>query len=41
MGEIIITFLMFVGRLGPLTFGMSLYLSQKAAPEEKDEDVAI
>ncbi|MBN2316894.1 MAG: hypothetical protein JXM79_23405 [Sedimentisphaerales bacterium] len=41
MGKIIITFLMFVGRLGPLTFGMSLFLRRNVTPEEKDEDVAI
>ena len=41
MGKIAITFLMFVGRLGPLTFGMSLFLRQKTLAEEKDEDVAI
>lgn len=41
MGKLAITFLMFVGRLGPLTFGMSLFLRQKALDEEKDEDVAI
>jgi trk system potassium uptake protein TrkH len=41
MGKIVITFLMFVGRLGPLTFGMSLFLRQKTVEEEKDEDVAI
>ncbi len=41
MGKIIVTFLMFVGRLGPLTFGMSLFLRQNLAEEEKDEDVAI
>jgi len=41
LGKIIITCLMFVGRLGPLTFGMSLFLRQKALDEEMDEDVAI
>jgi trk system potassium uptake protein TrkH len=41
MGKIIITFLMFVGRLGPLTFGMSLFLRQKVITSEEDEDVAI
>jgi hypothetical protein len=32
---------MFVGRLGPLTFGMSLFLRQKVITSEEDEDVAI
>ncbi len=40
MGRIIVTFLMFVGRLGPLTFGMSLFLGQKALSEQNN-DVAI
>jgi len=40
LGKIVVTFLMFVGRLGPLTFGMSLFLRQKVVLEE-DEDVAI
>jgi trk system potassium uptake protein TrkH len=41
LGKIVITFLMFVGRLGPLTFGMSLFLRQQTVPEDKDEDIAI
>jgi len=40
LGKIIVTFLMFVGRLGPLTFGMSLFMGRQAAPGE-DGDVAI
>lgn len=40
LGKIIVTFLMFVGRLGPLTFGMSLFLRPEGVLEE-DEDVAI
>lgn len=41
LGKLIVTFLMFVGRLGPLTFGMSLFLRQTPTLEEQDEDVAI
>lgn len=41
LGKIIVTFLMFVGRLGPLTFGMSLFLRREAILKQKDEDVAI
>lgn len=41
MGRIIVTFLMFVGRLGPLTFGISLFLSRKALMGLQDEDVAM
>jgi trk system potassium uptake protein TrkH len=40
LGKIVVIFLMFVGRLGPLTFGMSLFMGRQATPEE-DEDVAI
>jgi len=39
--RIIVTSLMFVGRLGPLAFGISLFLSRKALMALKDEDVAI
>jgi Trk-type K+ transport system membrane component len=41
LGKVIVTFLMFVGRVGPLTFGMVLFLSGKPALPEEDEDVAI
>jgi trk/ktr system potassium uptake protein len=41
LGKVVVTFLMFVGRLGPLTFGMSLFLRQTGLLEERDEDVAI
>ena len=41
LGKLVVTFLMFVGRLGPLTFGMSLFLRQTPPAEEQDEDVAI
>ena len=40
MGRFIVTFLMFVGRLGPLTFGMSLFLGQKPL-SDRNNDVAI
>jgi trk system potassium uptake protein TrkH len=40
LGKLLITFLMFVGRLGPLTFGLSLFLGRGGA-EPRDEDVAI
>ena len=40
LGKLVITFLMFVGRLGPLTFGISLFLG-RASMEPRDEDVAI
>lgn len=40
LGKIVVTFLMFVGRLGPLTFGMSLFLRPEGVLDE-NEDVAI
>jgi trk system potassium uptake protein TrkH len=41
MGKLIIIFLMFIGRLGPLAFGMSLYLSQTGARPRTIEDLAL
>ena len=41
MGRIIVTFLMFVGRLGPLTFGISLFLSRKILTGPEYEDVVV
>lgn len=41
LGKIVVTLLMFVGRLGPLTFGMALFLSRGAFSPERDGDVAI
>jgi trk system potassium uptake protein TrkH len=40
LGKLVVTLLMFTGRLGPLTFGMVLFLGGKPVPD-KDEDVAI
>lgn len=40
LGRVLVTLLMFVGRLGPLTFGLSLFLGRGAA-EPQDEDLAI
>lgn len=40
LGKLVVTLLMFIGRLGPLTFGMVLFLGGKPVPEE-EEDVAI
>jgi len=40
LGKLIVTLLMFIGRLGPLTFGMVLFLGGKPVPDE-EEDVAI
>lgn len=41
LGKVVVTFLMFVGRLGPLTFGISLFLGRQSTGEPMDEDVAI
>jgi len=39
MGKIIITFLMFCGRLGPLTFGILLFTH--SAKQSSDNDLAV
>ncbi|MBN1456233.1 MAG: hypothetical protein JW912_00090 [Sedimentisphaerales bacterium] len=41
LGKIIIVSLMYIGRVGPLTFGMSLFLRPKTKYDEADNDVAI
>jgi len=41
LGKLIITLLMFIGRLGPLTFGISLFLKQEIFFQEDDKDLAI
>jgi trk system potassium uptake protein TrkH len=40
IGKVIVTFLMFVGRLGPLTFGLALFLPAGVFGQ-RDSDVAI
>jgi len=40
LGKIIVTLLMFIGRLGPLTFGMALFLKEDTFCHE-DNDIAI
>lgn len=41
LGKIIVTLLMFIGRLGPLTFGMALFFRQNFLYQEAEKDVAI
>ncbi len=41
MGKLIVTFLMFCGRLGPLTFGMALTFRSGLAPKDQDADLAV
>jgi trk system potassium uptake protein TrkH len=41
LGKIIITFLMFIGRLGPLTFGMALFLAREILYKEEEKDLAV
>ncbi|QAR32316.1 potassium transporter KtrB [Geovibrio thiophilus] len=40
-GKMIITFLMFAGRVGPLTIGLSLFHSAKEAGKPKKSDLAV
>ncbi|MGE0086047.1 MAG: TrkH family potassium uptake protein [Desulfococcaceae bacterium] len=41
LGKIILIFLMFIGRLGPLTFGMVLFLKKNILYQEEEKDIAI
>jgi trk system potassium uptake protein TrkH len=41
LGKLIITALMFVGRLGPLAFGMALFLPSGERQEKESEDLAV
>lgn len=41
VGKLMITFLMFCGRLGPLTFGMALFFTSPAKDGEQDNDLAV
>lgn len=41
LGKLVVTLLMFVGRLGPLAFGMSLFLRPGEAPPRTVEDLAV
>ncbi|MBN1464666.1 potassium transporter KtrB [candidate division KSB1 bacterium] len=41
LGKIIVTLLMFIGRLGPLSFGMALFLKQDIFYQDDEKDVAI
>jgi trk system potassium uptake protein TrkH len=41
LGKIILIFLMFIGRLGPLTFGMVLFLKKNILYHEEEKDIAV
>lgn len=41
IGKLVIIFLMFCGRLGPLTFGIALFFSDSFKGEEQDNDLAV
>ena len=41
LGKIIVTLLMFIGRLGPLTFGIALFLKRDILYQKEEKDVAI
>jgi len=41
IGKLVVTFLMFCGRLGPLTFGIALFFRNPLGEEERDGDLAI
>lgn len=41
IGKLVVTFLMFCGRLGPLTFGIALFFTGPLKPGEQDNDLAV
>ena len=41
LGKIVVIFLMFIGRLGPLTFGMVLFLKKNVLYQEDEKDIAV
>lgn len=41
LGKLIITLMMFCGRLGPLTFGIALFFSNRLKSEHNDSDLAV
>jgi trk system potassium uptake protein TrkH len=41
LGKIIVTALMFCGRVGPLTFGTALFWRREGGPEEREADLAV
>jgi len=41
LGRIVVTFMMFCGRVGPLTFGIALFSTPWLKHDEKDNDLAI
>ncbi|RQV93014.1 MAG: potassium transporter KtrB [Calditrichaeota bacterium] len=41
LGKIIVTILMFIGRLGPITFGMALFIKKDILYQDEEKDVAI
>ncbi|MBF0170907.1 MAG: potassium transporter KtrB, partial [Nitrospinae bacterium] len=41
LGKLIIIALMFVGRVGPLTFGIALFVPQREEQPPADNDLAV
>ena len=41
MGKLVIIFVMFCGRLGPLTFGIALFFTGALEPDDEDSDLAV
>lgn len=41
LGKIIIVFMMFIGRIGPLTFGLALFLKHKILYQNTERDLAV
>ena len=41
LGKLIIVFLMFIGRLGPLTFGLALFVKPQLIFDNDETDLAI
>lgn len=41
LGKLLVTILMFVGRLGPLTFGIAIFTKKRMFLQDSDTDIAI
>lgn len=41
LGKLLVTIIMFIGRLGPLTFGMALFIQDELIVTEEERDLAV
>lgn len=41
LGKVVVTFMMYIGRVGPLTFGMALYVKPELIFDDEKSDLAV